>query len=159
MRAHSYAAQEKFAEAERDIDYLISQGMADDNVYIQKGGLRAANEDYKGAVEAYKKALEQNPFCVEAYTKEAEAYGICGDNEKAMATYNEAIDCMPESSELLRLRGELKRKTGDEAGAAADFEKAREKLPHCSGIDNGTEFTQMQNRVEDNMRKPNPFGL
>lgn len=95
MRARCYAAQEKFEEAEKDIDQLINNNQADDYVFIQKGNLCKAREDYENAADAYRKALEINPFNVEAYILEAETYEIMGNDAKALAVYNEGVDYMP----------------------------------------------------------------
>lgn len=159
MRARCYAAQEKFEEAEKDIDQLINNNQADDYVFIQKGNLCKAREDYENAADAYRKALEINPFNVEAYILEAETYEIMGNDAKALAVYNEGVDYMPGVADLLRARAAHKEKNGDNAGAEADRKEAEKYSAPQDAKENGEEFTQMQNRVEDNMRKANPFGL
>lgn len=159
MRARAYASQEKFDEAERDVDFMVAHGMADDYVYMLKGKLRRAHEDFDGALAAYRKARELNPFNAEAYISEGETRELRGDNGGAWAVYNEALANMPDAPELLRARAALERKTGDDAAAEEDLRKAGEAAPQGRAQGTGGEFSQMQNRVEDNARRSNPFGF
>lgn len=159
MRAKAYASQEKFDEAEKDVDFMIAHDMADDYVYMLKGKLRRAHEDYEGALAAYRKARELNPFNVEAYISEGETCELRGDNAGAMDVYNEALANMPDSAEVLRVRAALEKKTGAEAAAEDDLHKADAATPQGGAQDGGGEFSQMQNRVEDNARRSNPFGF
>ena len=159
MRATTYIQEGKLEDAEKDIDFLIAKGAADDMTYNQKGFLRKENEDYEGAVLAYDKVMEINPFNVDAYIGKASVYEIQGDNVTALKVYEEALDDMPESAEMWRSLADFKQRTGDEAGAS-ECSKKLESLVADSRLNLGkSKFAQMQNRIEDEARKSNPFGL
>ena len=62
------------------------------------------------------------------------------------------------STELSRLLADLKEFTGDEEGAKECLEKA-DSISSPERKENESEYTQIQNRIEDDMKKSNPFGL
>lgn len=159
MRAATYIQEGKLEDAEKDIDFLIAEGSADDMTYNQKGFLRKENKDYEGAVLAYDKVLGINPFNVDAYIGKASVYEIQGDNIAALNVYEEALDNMPESVEMWRSLAEFKHRTGDEAGASECMEKVESLVADSHQKQKEAKFAQMQNRVEDEARKSNPFGL
>lgn len=159
MRAMAYMQDGKLEYAEKDLDFLINKGLADDMVYEQKGFLRKENKDYEGALHAYDKALEINPFNAEAYMGKADVYETKGDSVMALDVYKEALDNMPESLEMWRSLAGFKQRSGDEAGASECTRKL-EKLAADSRLNQKEiKFDQIQNRVEDDARKSNPFGL
>lgn len=158
MRSKAYFLQNKPDEAEKDVDYLIENSLGEDFVCIQKGKLCEARENYKEALNAYGKALDANPFCVEAYVGKVRMYRIVYDDAQALKICEDAIENMQDSPELLRLLAELKQNTGDEAGAQKCIEKA-DSISSPERKENESEYTQIQNRIEDDMKKSNPFGL
>lgn len=158
MRSKAYFLQNKIEEAEKDVNYLIENDLGEDFVCIQKGKLREVHEDYKGALSAYGKALDANPFCVEAYVGKVKMYRFVYDDAQALKICEDAVENMQDSTELLRLLAELKENTGDEEGAKECLEKA-DSISSPERKENESEYTQIQNRIEDDMKKSNPFGL
>ena len=158
MRSKAYFLQNKIEEAEKDVNYLIENDLGEDFVCIQKGKLREVHEDYKGALSAYGKALDANPFCVEAYVGKVKMYRLVYDDAQALKICEDAVENMQDSTELLRLLAELKENTGDEEGAKECLEKA-DSISSPERKENESEYTQIQNRIEDDMKKSNPFGL
>lgn len=159
MRAMTYIQEGKLEDAEKDIDFLIAKGAADDMTYNQKGFLRKENEDYEGAVLAYDKVLEINPFNVDAYIGKASVYEIQGDNVTALKVYEEALDDMPESVEMWSSLADFKQRIGDEAGASECSKKLESLVADSRQNQKKNNFAQMQNRIEDEARKSNLFGL
>ncbi len=159
MRAMTYIQEGKLEDAEKDIDYLIAKNLADDMAYNQKGFLRKENKDYEGAVLAYGKVLEINPFNADAYIGKSGAYEIQEDYVKALNVYEEALENMPESVEIWRSLADFKQRTGDEAGASECLKKVESLVADNHQNQKGTKFDQIQNRMEDEARKSNPFGL
>lgn len=159
MRAMTYIQEGKLEDAEKDIDFLIAKGSADDMTYNLKGFLRKENKDYVGAVLAYDKVLEINPFNADAYIGKASVYEIQGDNITTLKVYEEALDNMPESLEMWRSLADFKQRTGDEAGASKCLKKVESLVADSQQNQKETKFAQIQNRVEDEARKSNPFGL
>ena len=66
---------------------------------------------------------------------------------------------MPESLEMWRSLADFKQRTGDEAGASECMKKVESLVADCHQNQKEPQFAQMQNRVEDEARKSNPFGL
>lgn len=56
------------------------------------------------------------------------------------------------------MRAELRKKLGDEEGASQDIAKADEIKPH-NAEEKKELFTEMQNRVKNEMQNANPLGL
>lgn len=158
MRSRALTALEKFDEAEADIDSIIAKGEADDNVYIQKGTLRERSGDNTGAALAYSHAIKANPFCGEAYLRKAAAEETAGNDSKALATLNEAVANIADPHEALSMRAALRGKLGDSAGAQQDFNKA-EEIKRQIPEENKEIFTELQNKVENNIRNTNPLSF
>lgn len=69
---------------------------------IAVGERYLSEERYDEAVEVLSKAIDVEPKYVPAYVDRAAAYTALGDNEKAIADYETAIELEPEQEEELR---------------------------------------------------------
>lgn len=152
MQARALMALDEYDAAESAIDYLVGHERAGDTAYLIKADIRRHFGDEQGAIEACRDALAQNPFSADAYLMQVEIYRGMGDDAAALDTCNAALADMPGDEELLRAKSEL---TGSEMEKPEVNSLAGEKH---TGAD-GQEFTQIENRVEDNIRKSNPFGF
>lgn len=85
--------------ADAKIDEILKDGSASDtdkhNAYIQRGNGLTAQEDYAGAVEAYKNAVAAKKT-YEAVFILAEAYEKAGNIPEAIKNFQEAHDIMPD---------------------------------------------------------------
>lgn len=82
--------------------YQGGEGQADEqkNPYFLAGRERVAGRDYKGAIEAFEKALEANPHSVQAHFELAMLYDNHSDQKEedyvaAMYHYNQVIKLHP----------------------------------------------------------------
>lgn len=155
MRARALMAMGDYEAAESEIDYLASHQRAGDAAYLIKADIRRHFGDNRGALDACGNALAQNPFCSDAYLKQVEVYRSMGDASAALEVCRTALADMPADEGLLRAEAELTGNKVEIPVGDASSNDADATQKHADG----QEFTQMENRVEDNIRKSNPFGF
>ena len=73
--------------------------------YYNRGTAYGKKGEYDLAILDYTKALELNPWFVQAYYNRAGAYGRKGQYELAILDYTKAIEMNPEFSEAYNNRG------------------------------------------------------
>ena len=113
---NDFKAAEKAGENER----LILRGIG-----IADMGLT----DYKGAVEAFTKALSMNRHLPQAIDYDmdyylAAAYDKAGDPDKSIGVYNAIISVKPDEADAFYLRGCVELSQDNYNGARADFDRA-----------------------------------
>ena len=63
--------------------------------YLESGNTKYNQQDYKGAIQDYNKAIELNPSDAEAYNNRGNAKDILKDYRGAIQDYNKAIELNP----------------------------------------------------------------
>ena len=86
-------------------------------VWLKKGGVNRAIEDYD-------KAIELNPKLPTAYTGRGKAWSTKGELDKAIEDYNKAIALDPKYAKAFRERGSVWSKKGELDKAIEDYNKA-----------------------------------
>lgn len=86
-------------------------------VWLKKGGLNKA-------IDNYNKAIELNPKLPTAYTGRGKAWSTKDELDKAIADYNKAIDIDPKYGKAYRERGFVWYKKGKLDKAIEDYNKA-----------------------------------
>lgn len=106
-------AQRRLKADPADLPALLDYGVA-----------LLARDRHEEALAAWRKALEIDPDCAEAWYDMAVAYQDTGDLAQARACLNNALQIEPRSGMALMLSGELHAEAGQTEAATADFRKA-----------------------------------
>ena len=115
-----------YADAMKDIDYLIENEHGSDEVLLQKGLILEAMGETEEAIIYYNNVLSNNPFFISAFGNLASLLIKEGKYDKASEVIEEGLEHNDESSLLIGIRAELKSAMGDSAGAEADRKYAEE---------------------------------
>lgn len=158
LRAQALFDMGKMAEAEKDVDRQIELHQASEDTLCLKGDLQRAAGHNDDAIRYYEQMKEQNPFNRTAVMRENEIYVGGGRYEEALKQLNEAIDLMPDFAEAYKERSKVKHLLHDEAGADADQKKALQMAPRNQSDEEG-EYTNIENRLNEQARMRNPFGF
>jgi tetratricopeptide (TPR) repeat protein len=98
--SYVYLAQIQLAKGndEEALKYLekSSHGQKDYKYYFSLGKINFNNKNYEKAVEYLSKAIEQNPYLVDAYDLRAKAFKELGQYIKAIEDFKRAYTLMPE---------------------------------------------------------------
>lgn len=104
-----------------DTNFLAAWG------YFISGRSRCARSDFSHAIEDFTKAIDLYPTYVVAYLGRARSLQMMGGKSAvAMTDCNKAIQLAPNFGEAYAIRSRLKSIQGDQAGAAADQQRATE---------------------------------
>ena len=90
--------------------------------------LQYSSESFAGAIGAYSRALELDPDYMTSLLGRAEASGVLGRHEEALADLDRAIALGADRTGYL-LRARTRQELGDAAGAIADFRRVLEENP------------------------------
>ena len=90
--------------------------------------LQYSSESFAGAIGAYSRALELDPDYMTSLLGRAEASGVLGRHEEALADLDRAIALGADWTGYL-LRARTRQELGDAAGAIADFRRVLEENP------------------------------
>lgn len=157
LRAQAYSLKLDFEKAEADVEQLLLNSDFVEEAYSLKGDLCQAQGDVEGAVTAYSKIREANPFSQEATLKLGQLYTANNQNDEALKVYDEALDLQPDFAEALRQRGLLRLQMGDEKGSE-DVANA-EKLDQEAATENAEGYTDIAKEVNARYKAMNPYGF
>ncbi|MDD3012813.1 MAG: tetratricopeptide repeat protein [Candidatus Gastranaerophilales bacterium] len=90
----------------------------------QAGNNQLQNNQYKKAIQLYKRAIELKPDYADAYFNLAKAYNSDGNKEKAILTYEELLKISPNDVEALTNLGECYKETNNLNEARKYYQKA-----------------------------------
>lgn len=99
-------------------------------VFTKLGTARERNADYKGAVEAYRKGIEQNPQDLEALLGLGGVLYFERDLPAAKAALDQALRIDPSSVSAKYAMALVKKASGDLAAAATDLEAVVKANPN-----------------------------
>lgn len=158
LRAKVLADMGQWREVAEDTACLAEALPEDDEVLVMHGNALAACGDNEAAEAAYLRALEVNPFSSEAVVRLGRLYETTSRLDRALAMYDEAIALRPDFAEAYQLRGGVKHRLHDEAGAADDLKRALEMKPALAAELDG-EYSNIENRQNETYRALNPYGF
>lgn len=158
LRARILYEMKQYVEAEKDIDYLIRNDVATEDVYCLKGKIREVLGDNQGALDNYTKLREMNPFSYDGVLRAAKVYIDRNQLDKALDLLNEAIELQPKFSEAYKMRGNVKLLLHDEAGSIEDLKNSFEFAPEEQKSING-DFTNIEEKMKEYYRSLNPYGF
>ena len=109
---------------------IASAAWGQDATYYYNRGLESSLANKR--VEFFTKALQLNPYLVEAYEKRALHYYYQWKYDKAIQDYTRVIELMPQAGEAHKMRGLCYLKKGNLEGAIADLSRAIEADPQLA---------------------------
>ncbi len=109
---------------------IASPAWGENASYFYNRGLESSLA-YK-RVEYFTKALELNPYLVDAYEKRAIHFYYQWKYDKAIQDYTRVIDLMPQAREAYKMRGLCYLKKGNLEGSIADLSRAIELDPQLA---------------------------
>lgn len=92
--------------------------------FARRASSKAARSDWAAAIADYGEAIQREPGNAAFWRARAQAHGRLDNDRSARADFDKAIELAPGDPDLLVLRGFLRLKDGDTAGALADAEAA-----------------------------------
>lgn len=125
------------------------------DAYLLRGEVLLKEERYDEADEDASWLLENYPGNEDVLMLKANIENSRGNDAVAMEYFDKVIDANPFRQEAYALRGELRRKAGDEAGAKEDIDYAAklQDEPQKAGGES------VEKKVKDAYANINPFGL
>ena len=118
-----------------EYDQAIADDPDDPENWHLRGLYYSEREEYGRAVDDYTKALELvtgDGNAAEIYSDRGLAWARLGDDERAMADFDRAIDANPNLAEAWYNRGLTWARLGDDERAMADFDRAIEGNPNLA---------------------------
>ena len=111
---------------EMDIDSMVYYNSQIDKgvIYLRRGDIKFANEDFNGAISDYNKAISINPNDAQMYYLRGYAKGKLKDFEASIRDYDKAIQLNPYHESAFHLRGVSKALIKDYEGACDDWKHA-----------------------------------
>jgi Flp pilus assembly protein TadD len=86
------------------------------------------SQDLQLRIKGCSEIIQRSPNDATAYHNRAAAYGLAGDDERAIADYTKTIEIKPDNATAYANRGRAYTSKGDQAHAAADEAKASELM-------------------------------
>ena len=138
-------AIEMFGKSLAANEQNISSRLTRAGIMLDEGKLDEATADSKWLTE---NAGEME----ETVLLKARIEAAGGQTEQALSSYDRAVELNPFSPEALRERAALRKKVGDEAGAADDLAALRELTPENHEED-------IEQKMNETYRNANPYGF
>ncbi len=91
---------------------------------FQQGEVKMQNEDFKGALDDYNRALQLNSQDVHAYVSRGMARFELKDKQGAIDDLTQAIELNPNDAEVYRKRGGIYMILGNKKAAREDLQQA-----------------------------------
>jgi len=107
-----------------DLDRAVDLDPNLTRAYDERGQIYLDKGDPQKAIDELSESIRLHPT-LESYSQRGVAYEKVGQHQKAIADFDAAISEFREAPYIYRARAGVKRKLGDQAGAAADDDKAQ----------------------------------
>lgn len=111
-RGNAYAALERFAEAERDLQTAVKLKDNSAAIHNNLGSVYLSQKKFDAALKEYTRALQLNPTYGEALYNRAVVYYAQGNFSAAMTDVDAALKLNPNDSATRELRDRIKSKVG-----------------------------------------------
>ncbi len=158
LRSQILCEMMQYAEAEKDVDFIMEHTEANEEVLLQKASVCVGLGKYEEAQAMFGNVIDTNPFIPHAYIELSRILAEQGHVDEAVGIVEEGIEQNPDSPELFRARGGLRLLAGDKEGAAADMKKSLELNPEEGKLLNG-KFTNMEDVMLEAYNQLNPYNL
>lgn len=158
LRAQTLCAMGQYAEAEKDVDFVLASVEPSEDLLMEKARICAALGRGDEAAGLYRQIIEYNPFSTEAYVNLSTVLTMQNKTDDALGLIAEGLEQMPESAELHKARGAVKYHLGDKIGAAEDMKRALELSPESAEGLSG-EFTNFKEKMLDAYNAINPYNF
>lgn len=158
LRARVLCEMGQYAEALKDADALLALDEEAEEAWLLKGDVEARLGHVGEARQAYGKTRALNPFNREAVFHEAGLLVAAGDLQAALVLYDEALALEPDCADMYKARGNVKLLMGDKDGSLEDVKKALELAPDAGKEIDGS-YTNLENRMENQYKRNNPYGF
>ena len=158
LRAQILYTMHQYAEADKDINIILSNTEPTEETVMLKGQICASLDKNEEAKESFQTVIEFNPFAISAYTELATLLIRIGNNDEAEQIISEALEHNPECAELYKIRGAAKYAKGDTIGATEDIKKSLEIAPEEAEKYTG-EFTNFKKKMLDAYNNINPYNI
>ena len=149
LRAEALIKMQQYAEAQEDIDALLSQDAENESALLLRGKWYEATGHPDEAEADYRRVTELNPFNEQAYLQLGQFYIAQKKLAEAIALFDEAIEMNPEFARAYHERGRAKLLNGDKEGSIEDMKKELELNPKEGETLNGQFNNQELNRQTD----------
>lgn len=123
-RAIARLAQGKYAEAKKDLQKSIKTAPNHPGYHILLGELLQKMGDAQGVIEAFDRAILQDPTNPVTYRQRGVAHLSSGNLLNAISDYTRSLELYPSQMDLLVQRGQAYIKIGQPLLALEDFEVA-----------------------------------
>ena len=158
LRAEALLKMGQLHEADEDIQMVLQSDAENESALLLRGRAKQMEGNDTAAEEDYLHLIALNPFARTATLALGRLYVTLTRYDKALAPYDDAIECQPDFAEAYKQRGAIKHHLHDDAGAADDLKKALELAPANEVVPDG-EYTNMENAMNDRYRAMNPYGF
>lgn len=158
LRAKILMRLGKWEDALADTTALTENGADSAEFFALQAEALAALQNYDEAADYFQKSLEQDPFHRPTILKYSQMLCQNAQWDLALALLNDSIELIPDFAEAYRERSGVKLHLNDEVGAAEDLKNSEELGAQFSN--NGeTEFSNIENSMNDRYRSLNPYGF
>jgi tetratricopeptide (TPR) repeat protein len=123
-RAQIYLNEKAFPKAIADATKALELDAKLAAAYNLRGTALRETGNSRSAVEDFTKALQVDPS-LDNYFQRASTYQLLGEQEKAIADFNEAIAIAPDQPHVYFARAKSKAAMGDTKGSDEDYQKGR----------------------------------
>ncbi len=158
LRAQILCGMMQYAEAEKDVDFVLNNTESGEDTLLQKAVICANLDRNEEAKDCFGDVISMNPFIPQAYVGLSGILVKMKNRDDALSVINEGIEQNPNSPELFRVRGGIKLMAGDKEGAAADMKKSLELAPEEERQLSG-KFTNMEDVMLEAYNKINPYNF
>lgn len=104
-----------------EIDRYLSKNREDINALAEKGAILKRMQRYEDALKVYDKIIEIEPTSGWGYYAKGWCFELMGNGAEAMKYYDTGIDIDRNYPYIFLMRGEMRQKDGNAAGAEEDF--------------------------------------
>ena len=104
-----------------EIDKYLSKNSEDINALAEKGHILKRMQRYEDAMKVYDEIIEIEPASGWGYYAKGWCFELMGNDEEAMKWYDTGIDLDRSYPYIFLMRGEMRQKNGNAAGAEEDF--------------------------------------
>jgi tetratricopeptide (TPR) repeat protein len=133
LRADTYLTLEKSSEAFADVEKVIELSPEDETAFLLRGRIRELLGDKGVALLDYQSVLDLNPFNEAAYLLAGRLLLADNKYDDAITLFSEATEHIENFAAAFAARAVAKHRTGDQEGALADEETAKELNPEETG--------------------------
>lgn len=113
---------------------FIEAGQVTEGLYIDLGVAHYNLKNYEAAVQAFEKALEQNPFGTQTLLYEATCYHDMGQEAKAAEAFQRAIDVDPSNNEVRYNIAQLYEKNNRPEDALVQYKAIYQQNPDYKDV-------------------------